>query len=408
MATKTTKAAAKKTTAKTSAETKKTAAKKSVASKSTTVKTSSGTKKPSAKNTSSKNAPAKKTQTKTTAKKTAVKKNVVAKQAAVEQKPASQKTDYSDKTFVVKEHEAKPLADSGAEKIRILTADTKNFLLNAQRNEETESIIYKKVAAFVKDEKNKNILLQISGEEKKHAGIWEKITGVKVQPHKGKIFWYTLLAKILGYTFTLKLMENGETNAGPAYEKISSEVPEAKQIAADENKHESELLGMLDEERLQYVGSMVLGLSDALVELTGTLAGLTFAMGNLRLVALSGLITGIAATLSMTSSSYLSEKADNNPHALKSSLYTGGVYMLTVVLLILPYLLLPKDASIAAVAILAAIVIILIAAFMFYISVAKSESFWKKFGEMAIISISVAVLSFVIGLLVKHFLGIEI
>ena len=192
MATKTTKAAAKKTTAKTSAETKKTAAKKSVASKSTTVKTSSGTKKPSAKNTSSKNAPAKKTQTKTTAKKTAVKKNVVAKQAAVEQKPASQKTDYSDKTFVVKEHEAKPLADSGAEKIRILTADTKNFLLNAQRNEETESIIYKKVAAFVKDEKNKNILLQISGEEKKHAGIWEKITGVKVQPHKGKIFWYTL------------------------------------------------------------------------------------------------------------------------------------------------------------------------------------------------------------------------
>jgi len=413
MATKTTKAVAKKTTAKStsraSAETKKTAAKKSASSKSTeekisvksaAKKTTDESKKPSAKSTTSKK-PAKSTTKKTTAKKVATQKITV-----VEKKePVAQSSVNTTKTT---SNEKETNSFAGTEKIRILTADTKNFLLNAQRNEETESIIYKKVAAFVKDEKNNNILLQISGEEKKHAGIWEKITGVKVQPHKGKIFWYTLLAKILGYTFTLKLMENGETNAGPAYEKISSEVPEAKQIAADENKHESELLGMLDEERLQYVGSMVLGLSDALVELTGTLAGLTFAMGNLRLVALSGLITGIAATLSMTSSSYLSEKADNNPHALKSSLYTGGVYMLTVVLLILPYLLLPKDASIAAVAILAAIVIILIAAFMFYISVAKSESFWKKFGEMAIISISVAVLSFVIGLLVKHFLGIEI
>ena len=79
-----------------------------------------------------------------------------------------------------------------------------------------------------------------------------------------------------------------------------------KKIAQDEDRHESQLLGMLDEERLQYVGSMVLGLSDALVELTGTLAGLTFALQNNRLVALSGLITGISATLSMTSSEYLS------------------------------------------------------------------------------------------------------
>ncbi|MEG2082956.1 MAG: rubrerythrin family protein, partial [Oscillospiraceae bacterium] len=76
------------------------------------------------------------------------------------------------------------------------------------------------------------------------------------------------------------------------------EVPEAAQISHEEEIHENALIEMLDEERLQYVGSMVLGLNDALVELTGTIAGMTFALMNTRLVALSGIITGVSATLS--------------------------------------------------------------------------------------------------------------
>lgn len=289
-----------------------------------------------------------------------------------------------------------------------LRKETLDFLPKAQKNEMTEHLIYKNIAEMVKDEKNRSVLLQCSNEENKHAGIWKGITGKDVKPDMLKVFKVRIMAKILGYTFALKLMEGGENAASPAYMKIADEVPEALSIAHDEQKHEKELLDMLDEERLQYVGSMVLGLSDALVELTGTLAGLTFAMQNNKLVALSGLITGIAATLSMTSSAYLSEKADGNPNASKSALYTGGVYMATVVVLILPYLLLPASACLAAILILAAEVIILIAAFMFYIAVAKGESFKRKFTEMASISISVAVLSFGIGLLVKMFLGIDI
>ena len=57
----------------------------------------------------------------------------------------------------------------------------------------------------------------------------------------------------------------------------------AQKIAEDEERHEQKLLAILDEERLQYVGSMVLGLNDALVELTGTLAGLTLALQNTKL-----------------------------------------------------------------------------------------------------------------------------
>ena len=365
------------------------------------------------------NSASKPTTSKPTAKKNpaAANKAPSAKKTVAVKKPATKKTVTPTKKSTV--HKTSIAATpavrtddsstiSEVPKIRLLSPATKKFLLHAQKNEVTEHLIYRNVAKLIKDQKNREVLERCSAEEQKHAGIWKSITGEDVKPNGCKVFWFTLLAKVLGYTFTLKLMEGGEHNASPAYEKIASEVPEAKAIAADEVKHEAALLDMLDEERLQYVGSMVLGLSDALVELTGTLAGLTFAMGNLRLVALSGLITGIAATLSMTSSAYLSEKADNNPHALKSSLYTGGVYMLTVVVLILPYLLLPSTATIAAVLILAAIVVLLIAAFMFYVAVARSENFWKKFGEMAIISISVAVLSFAIGLVVKQCLHIDV
>ncbi len=289
-----------------------------------------------------------------------------------------------------------------------LGAATKRTIIAMQVNEVTESIIYAKVAKRVADPHNKDILLKISAEEKRHADIWKRYTGMEAQPKRFKILWFTLLAAIFGFTFALKLMERGEGDANEIYESIASEVPEAKKIAQDEDRHEQELLALLDEERLQYVGSMVLGLSDALVELSGTLAGLTFAMQNTRLIALSGLITGISATLSMASSEYLSSRSEGNTNALKSGLYTGVVYLATVGFLVLPYLLMPNDSFMWALAIMLGTVVLIILGFTYYISVAKDLPFLKRFGEMAGISLTVAAISFVIGIIVKATLGIEI
>lgn len=284
--------------------------------------------------------------------------------------------------------------------IKVLTA--------LQKNEVTEAEIYRRISRFVKDEHNKNVLENIAAEEEKHAVIWSRYTGKTVKPNMGKVRRWTFLARILGFTFALKKMENGEDKATKNYDFLSSEVPEAKAISEDEERHEKQLLAMLDEERLQYVGSMVLGLSDALVELSGTLAGLTFALQNTRLIALSGLITGISATLSMASSEYLSAKSDGDENAKKSATYTGIAYLFTVAAMVLPYLLLPSHSFLLALIIMLSVVVIIIAGFSYYISVAKELSFKKRFFEMAGISLSVAAISFVIGILVKKFLGIDI
>ena len=277
-----------------------------------------------------------------------------------------------------------------------------------QQNELTESVIYEKIAAFAGGEENKETLLRLAREEKAHYEIWKKYTGVDMVPEKRKVFNYTAIARILGFTFAVKLMEKGEENAQTEYEVLVEEVNESTAIRAQEEEHEHALLGMLDEERLQYVGSMVLGLNDALVELTGSLAGFAFALQNTRLIALSGLIVGISATFSMASSEFLAARSEGRTDALKSCSYTGIAYLLTVIALIAPYLIFPATQFIPALICMLAVVILIIAGFTYYTSVAQDQPFKSRFSEMALISISVAVLSFVVGILAKKFLGVDL
>jgi VIT1/CCC1 family predicted Fe2+/Mn2+ transporter len=277
-----------------------------------------------------------------------------------------------------------------------------------QQNELTESVIYQEIAQFAKGDGNKQALLRLSREERAHYEIWKKYTNEEMKPQGFKVFKYKMIARLLGFTFAVKLMENGEEGAQEEYALLANEVEESVMIRQQEEEHEQALLAMLDEEVLQYVGSMVLGLNDALVELTGSLAGFTFAMQNTRLIALSGLIIGISATFSMASSEFLAARSEGRSDALKSCTYTGIAYLVTVVLLILPYLLLPNESFLLALACMLVIVIMIIAGFTYYTSVAQDEPFGSRFKEMTLISVSVAVMSFVVGILAKKFLGVDL
>jgi VIT1/CCC1 family predicted Fe2+/Mn2+ transporter len=218
--------------------------------------------------------------------------------------------------------------------------ETRDAILAAQRNEITEHIIYKRLSRSVRDPHNRKLLERIAGDELEHHDFWKRHTNKDVKPDRFKIWTYLLISRVFGITFGIKLMERGEGRAEVTYENLSKFVPDAKSMVEDEDQHERELIDLIDEEWLRYVGSIVLGLNDALVELTGVLAGLTLALQNTRLVAMTGFITGIAASLSMSASEYLSTKSEEGPQdPLKASIYTGSAYVLTVLFLIFPYLL---------------------------------------------------------------------
>lgn len=280
-------------------------------------------------------------------------------------------------------------------------------LLEYQRNEITEYHIYRRLAETIQAPKNARILSEIADDELRHYNEWKAYTDQDVEPSKFQVWKYVWISRILGFTFGIKLMERGEESAQTHYRELVGRIPQARDIASDENKHEEALIGLLDEERLRYTGSIVLGLNDALVELTGALAGLTLALRDRRLIALTGLITGIAAALSMGASEYLStqtEETSKNP--IKASIYTGTAYILTVLILILPYLVLQNYFLSLACTLAAAIGII--ALFTYYIGVARDEPFRRRFLEMAGLSLGVAGLSFVVGFLVRAVLGVDV
>ncbi len=288
-----------------------------------------------------------------------------------------------------------------------LNESVKRQILAFQRNEITEYHIYKRLARKVREVENAQIIDQIAEDELRHYHGWKKYTGQEVRPNWWKVWKFYIISRVFGFTFGIKLMERGEESAQQNYGQLAGIIPDIEKFIHDEDAHEEKLIGMLDEERLRYAGSVVLGLNDALVELTGALAGLTLALQNTKLIALSGLITGIAASLSMAASEYLStrsEKTEKNP--VRSAIYTGIAYIITVTLLILPYLLIQNYYIDLAISLTVAVLII--GTFNYYISVAKDEDFRKRFFEMAGLSLSVAAFSFGIGYLIRLWLGVDI
>ena len=288
-----------------------------------------------------------------------------------------------------------------------ISENVRTTLLQFQRNEITEACIYERISEQITSAGDKDILLRIARDERAHYEIWKSYTQEDVKADKCRIRRTVLLARVLGYTFALRMMEAGEEGAQVAYHEMANEIPEALRVEEDEDRHEQALLDLLDEERMQYMGSIVLGLNDALVELTGALAGLTLALRNTPLIALTGLITGIAAALSMAASEYLSTKAEGHGrHPIRASLYTGTAYVATVAILIAPYLIVHN--YILCLALTLTLAIGIIAAFNFYISVARHEPFRRRFLEMAGLSMSVAGFSFLVGFLLRRFFNIEL
>ncbi|MFO7654149.1 MAG: VIT1/CCC1 transporter family protein [Candidatus Krumholzibacteriia bacterium] len=280
------------------------------------------------------------------------------------------------------------------------------ILMTAQRDELTGYRVYSRLARRARTEENRRILGRIAATELEHYRTWEGVTGRKLRVSHWKVVLFTALARVFGLTFGLRLMEKAEREVQDIYRGLAPTHPEAEKMLRDEEEHEHELLGMLQDPLLDNIGSVVLGLNDALVELTGVLAGLSFAFQDTRLIGVTGLITGVAASLSMAASEYLSTRAEGSESAGRAALFTGIAYIVTVALLVMPYFIF--DHYLVCLAVTLCIAMLIIVVYNFYLSVAKDYSFRKRFLEMAGISLGVATLSFGIGVLVRQVFGVDV
>lgn len=278
-------------------------------------------------------------------------------------------------------------------------------------NQYRDYIIYRELTKIEKIDEFKKILEELIAHEIQDYNFWLQFSKKKsFKVSKFEIFIYKLMRKFLGLTFTAKFLERHEREMIKLYTEFSKEVDEKLKeeigkIIEHERYHERKLISQIKEEKIEFMGSIILGLNDGLIELTGALVGFSFALQKHFLVALAGLITGISASLSMASSAYIQARFEKNKNPKKASIYTGISYFIIVFILVLPFFFI--NHIFKALLLMALVVFFIIISISFYASVIFERKFKRQFKEMLISSIGVAVITFIIGLVLRSILKIN-
>jgi vacuolar iron transporter family protein len=277
------------------------------------------------------------------------------------------------------------------------------------RNEYRDYVTYKELAKVETVPEFKKILEELTLHEESDLKFWLRFSSKKqfsISPLE--IFFLKCLRKTLGLTFTAKFLERQEKQAvlnyslflGQAEERVKEQI---RDIIRHEEYHERALIGHIKEERIAFTSSIILGLNDALIELTGALTGFAFAFRNNRSVTMAGLILGVAAALSMASSSYLSARHEEGKDPGKAGLYTGLSYLAVTSLLLSPFCAVPS--MLGALAVMAGLVLLIVVGLSYYTAIVFERNFRKNLAEMFLCSVGVALVSFLIGLLARRLTG---
>lgn len=298
------------------------------------------------------------------------------------------------------------------------TAIDERFFVNEAKDEAFDLALYRALAARADDGDARALLEELAREEQAHLEFWCRLAGVapaSVRPARAKLRLVLAAAKLLGPSFTVRFAERREEETIARYEALlaSGALPEPqaaelRRILDSEREHERGLERRLPDERVRYLGAAVLGLNDALVELTGALTGLVSSISDAKLIGFTAFVVGFAASLSMAASNFLSEGMSDDPGLRpgKAAAYTGVAYILVVVALVAPFFLLAQ--RVVALAVSWAVAVIVILGFAYYSSVLQDVSFRRRASQMLALGLGVAVLSFAIGRLLSTWVGVQV
>lgn len=258
----------------------------------------------------------------------------------------------------------------------------------------------------------KKALENIAEGELSHYEFWKTYApDIRVSQKRLRTYIILLIRLTLGLTFTLKLLERHEVKLHERYKRITENIPTADrarfQAMVDSEEHQEDLLiGEIQENRVKYMSFIVLGLADAVVEISGIHAGSLGIYGRTELAGLAGIIAGMAASIAMGTAAYAQAKQGFQGSAKWSAIYTGVSYMITAVFLALPYFLTRIMASALGTSLV--IGVILVATMTYYDTVISARPFKRQFGEIAGIIMAASLVLFITGTLVGQYLGIRI
>ena len=275
-------------------------------------------------------------------------------------------------------------------------------------------MVYKRLSESkrTKDAKLKEILTTLSKTEYKHYEFWKKYSpDTKVSVSKWTVYLTLFLRLIFGNTFAIKYLEKHETAVIKRYKSVKSSIPESDQrefdeMVRDEEEHENAFMEQMQGRYLKYISFIILGLADAIVEISGIHAGSLGIYHSTEITGLAGIVAGAAASIAMASAAYAQAKQGFQGSPTISALFTGISYFISAIILATPYFTTPSQ--IIAIRTSIVLAILIIAFVTYYNSVVSQSHFLRDFSELAGIMLGASAALFLFGLLIRSVFGITI
>lgn len=284
-------------------------------------------------------------------------------------------------------------------------------ILRYCEDEFTDHLVYHRLAGREKDPAKKKILEQLSKQEEDHYRFWNSL----IADHSPRIkHWFIafviVLRYVFGLTFVIKFLERHEENVIEEYKSVLSEFKGKdkkylEKMISEEEKHEKYFVSQINEGVVKYLGFIVLGLADAIIEISGVHAGFLGVTSSTTMAGVAGLVVGFAAAISMAAAAYLQAKQDPSRNPVTSAIITGISYILAVTFLALPYFLTGHMVLAFAVSLFGAM--LLTAYFTFYSAILFDRSFSREFLESAALALGTAVATFFFGELIGRLFGVH-
>lgn len=264
-------------------------------------------------------------------------------------------------------------------------------------------MVYLALVRIEKDSNRKEILKKIASQEYEHYLFWKKLSGeciVKIS--RIYIITVLLIRVIFGLTFTVKILEGHESRTIREYRSISEKLNDEdkknlEKLIRDEEEHEKYFINQIDEKILKYTGFIVLGLADAIIEITGVHAGFLGATSSTLVAGVAGLVVGFAAAISMSVASYLQAKTQTTMKSspIFSALVTGIAYIGSVAALATPYFLLRSILHAFITSVMIAVTLTFV--FTFYTSVVNEKRFSREFLESIFLILGTSLATYFFG-----------
>ena len=280
-------------------------------------------------------------------------------------------------------------------------------------HEFTDSVLYGRLAATV-DSKGpfSAVLRHLSETEHKHYEFWKKYApGEEPRLSKAKLYWVLFLRRVLGLTFASRYLDRHESSVVKEYRELAGMIPEGdkpqfEEMVADEQEHEKEFAQKIESSAIQYISFVVLGLADALVEITGIHAGSLGIYNKTEIAGLAGVIAGAAASLAMASAAFAQAKQGFQGSARLSAIYTGISYFITAIILAAPYFVTPSMIYALMASLILAVVILALTTY--YSTVISGKPFFRDFLVILLIMFGVTIALYFFGYFIRVSTGITI